>query len=54
VVDQELGGEVTHTDERERDTWTRRSPMTKQEKLEQIRQMRAELQTETKKESNSE
>jgi hypothetical protein len=38
-------------DERERDTWSRRTPMSKEEKLELIRRMRAELQTATKKES---
>ena len=35
----------TETDERERDSWHRRQPMTKQEKLEEIRRMKAELQT---------
>jgi hypothetical protein len=33
----------TETDERERDSWHRRQPMTKQEKLEEIRRMRTEL-----------
>jgi hypothetical protein len=42
---------MTQTDERERDTWTRRPPMTKQEKLELIRQMRTELHGEPKQES---
>jgi hypothetical protein len=45
---------VTQTDEGERDTWNRRSPMGKEEKLELIRSMRSELQTASKKESNSE
>jgi hypothetical protein len=39
------------TDDHERDTWTRRPGMTKQDKLEQIRSMRAALQG---KETNSE
>jgi hypothetical protein len=34
---------VNDLDERERDQWTRRGPMTKQEKLEEIRKMRAWL-----------
>jgi hypothetical protein len=34
---------VNDLDERERDQWTRRAPMTKQEKLEEIRKMRAWL-----------
>jgi hypothetical protein len=37
--------------ETERDNWTCRAPMSKEEKLELIRRMRAELQTATKKES---
>jgi hypothetical protein len=42
---------VTDLDERERDTWTRRAPMSKEEKLEQIRKIRAELRGEAQKES---
>jgi hypothetical protein len=36
---------VNDLDDRERDNWTRPAPMTKQEKLEQIRKMRAWLAT---------
>ena len=44
---------MTQTDELERDTWTQRRPMTKEDKLENIRRMRAELHGETTtKESN--
>jgi hypothetical protein len=39
------------TDDQERDTWARRPSMTKQDKLEQIRSMKAALQG---KETNSE
>ena len=35
---------MTQTDERERDTWSRRPPMTKHEKLEEIRRLRETLQ----------
>jgi hypothetical protein len=45
---------VSDLDERERDRWSRRPPMSKEEKLELIKQMRAELYGEAKKESNSE
>jgi hypothetical protein len=45
---------MTQTDERERDAWTRHQPMTKQEKLETIRRIRAELRGEAQKESNRE
>jgi hypothetical protein len=34
---------VNDTDVREADLWTRRAPMTKQEKLEAIREMKAQL-----------
>ena len=34
---------MTQTDERERQTWTRRSPMSKQERLEETRRMRDAL-----------
>jgi hypothetical protein len=34
---------VNDLDERERDTWSRRPPMTKQDKLELIRQLKAQL-----------
>jgi hypothetical protein len=38
-----VDGAVTETDERERDNFHRRPPMSKQEKLELIREMRAQL-----------
>lgn len=34
---------MNDTDEREADLWTRRTPMTKQEKLELIREMKGQL-----------
>jgi hypothetical protein len=43
---------VTQADERERDDWHRRAPMTKREKLDEIRRMRAKLQGEATKERN--
>jgi hypothetical protein len=39
-------------DDHERDPWHRRPSMTKEEKLEQIRRMKAALQGESTKESN--
>jgi hypothetical protein len=45
---------MTTTADNERDTYRPPQPMTKQEKLERIRQMRAELKGETEKESNRE
>lgn len=44
---------MNDTHERESDLWTRRAPMTKQEKLEEIRHMRTELQGRAKKENEA-
>jgi hypothetical protein len=43
---------MTETDERERDAWTPRRPLTKEEKLERIREMKAELRGEPEKGNN--
>jgi hypothetical protein len=43
---------TTQTDERERHNFHWRLPMSKQEKLEEIRRMRSELRGEATKESN--
>jgi hypothetical protein len=44
---------VTATDEQERDSFYRSLPMTKQEKLEEIRRMRSELRGEAEKENEA-
>jgi hypothetical protein len=41
-------------DDTERDQWKRRAPLTRVEKLEEIRKMRAELRGEAQKESKRE
>ena len=46
------GAVMTETDERERDAWTPRRPLTKEEKLERIREMKAELRGEPEKGNN--
>jgi hypothetical protein len=43
---------MTEMDETERDSWSRSRPLTKDEKLERIRQMKAELRGEPEKGNN--